>query len=223
MKRNGNNNGTVQHATAHRQPQRRNNAQKRHATPRNAHRTNATTRMRAPTTRNPETTCRNACRHPCQQRAHRCEGARMPNPTQRRATRTAPTRTNDARTAHPGNRAHRAPTRAPCAPLPETKRTRTRATTTNWVSLVSLEINLHNSTFVLVGMIFILSSTLVLQYFCTIVSLNYSIFVLQYTSTIVGLYYSTLVLQYNCIVVRLYYSIFVLQYACTIENDSHYQ
>ena len=81
----------------------------------------------------------------------------------------------------------------------------------------------HNSTLVLVGMIFILSSTLVLQYLCTIVSLYYSIFVLQYTSTIVGLYYSTFVLQYNCIVVRLYYSIFVLQYTCTIENDSHSQ
>ena len=77
-------------------------------------------------------------------------------------------------------------------------------------SLTSLAINLHNSTLVLVGMIFILSSTLVLQYFCTIVYLYYSIFVLQYTSTIVGLYYSRFVLQYNCIVVRLYYSIFVL-------------
>jgi hypothetical protein len=86
--------------------------------------------MRAPTTRNPGTMCRNACRHPCQQRAHRCEGARMPNPTQRRATRTAPTRTNDARTAHPDNRAHRAPTRAPCAPLPETKRTHARTNDT---------------------------------------------------------------------------------------------
>ena len=78
------------------------------------------------------------------------------------------------------------------------------------VSLASLAINLRNSTFLLVGMIFILSSTLVLQYLCTIVSLYYSIFVLQYASTIVGLYYSTFVLQYNCIVVRLYYSIFVL-------------
>ena len=77
-------------------------------------------------------------------------------------------------------------------------------------SLTSLAINLHNSTLVLAGMIFILSSTLVLQYLCTIVQLYYSIFVLQYTSTIVGLYYSTFVLQYNCIVVRLYYSIFVL-------------
>jgi hypothetical protein len=108
----------------------------------------------------------------------------MPNPTQRRATRTAPTRTNDARTAHPGNRAHRAPTRAPCAPLPETKRTRTRATTTNWVSLASPVTNLCNSTLVLVGMTFILNSILVLQYLCTIVSLYYSIFVLQYACTI---------------------------------------
>ena len=66
--------------------------------------------------------------------------------------------------------------------------------TTAGVSLASLAINLHNSTLVLVGMIFILSSTLVLQYFCTIVYLYYSIFVLQYTSTIVFLYYSTLVL-----------------------------
>ena len=77
-------------------------------------------------------------------------------------------------------------------------------------SLMSPEINLHNSTFVLVGMIFILCSTLALQYLCTTISLYYSIFVLQYTSTIVGLYYSTFVLQYNCIVVRVYYSIFVL-------------
>jgi hypothetical protein len=77
-------------------------------------------------------------------------------------------------------------------------------------SLTSLAINLHNSTLVLAGKILILSSTLVLQYFCTIVQLNYSIFVLQYTSTIVGLYYSTFVLQYNCIVVRLYYSTLVL-------------
>ena len=91
------------------------------------------------------------------------------------------------------------------------------------VRLANLATNLRNSTLALVGMISILSSTLVLQYFCTIVFLYYSIFVLQYTSTIVGLYYSTLVLQYNCIVVRLYYSIFVLQYACTIENDSHCQ
>jgi len=90
------------------------------------------------------------------------------------------------------------------------KRNRAARDTTNRASLASLAINLHNSTFVLVGMIFILSSTLVLQYLCTIVQLNYSIFVLQYTSTIVGLYYSTLVLQYNCIVVSLYYSIFVL-------------
>ena len=77
-------------------------------------------------------------------------------------------------------------------------------------NLASLATNLHNSTLVLPGMIFILNSTLVLQYLCTIVYLYYSIFVLQYTSTIVGLYYSTFVLQYNCIVVRLYYSIFVL-------------
>ena len=77
-------------------------------------------------------------------------------------------------------------------------------------SLMSLAINLHNSTLVLVGMILILSSTLVLQYLCTIVYLYYSIFVLQYTSTIVGLYCSIFVLQYNCIIVRLYYSIFVL-------------
>jgi len=61
-------------------------------------------------------------------------------------------------------------------------------------TLASLATNLCNSTLVLAGMIFILSSTLVLQYLCTIVSLYYSIFVLQY----------------NCIVVRLYYSIFVL-------------
>ena len=46
------------------------------------------------------------------------------------------------------------------------------------VSLASLAINLHNSTFVLAGMIFILSSTLVLQYLCTIVSLYYSTLVL---------------------------------------------
>ena len=81
---------------------------------------------------------------------------------------------------------------------------------TNSASLMSLAINLHNSTLVLVGMILILSSTLVLQYLCTIVQLYYSIFVLQYTSTIVGLYYSTFVLQYNCTIVSLYYSIFVL-------------
>jgi hypothetical protein len=78
------------------------------------------------------------------------------------------------------------------------------------LSLASLVTIVHNSTFVLVGMISILSSTLVLQYFCTIVYLYYSIFVLQYASTIVGLYYSTFVLQYNCIVVRLYYSTPVL-------------
>jgi hypothetical protein len=69
----------------------------------------------------------------------------MPNPTQRRATRTAPTRTNDARTAHPGDRAHRAPTRAPCAPLPETKRARMRAPTTGRVSLTILFAILHNA------------------------------------------------------------------------------
>ena len=68
----------------------------------------------------------------------------MPNPTQRRATRTAPTRTNDARTAHPGNRAHRAPTRAPCAPLPETKRARVRAPITSRVSLTILFTIIHN-------------------------------------------------------------------------------
>ena len=45
-------------------------------------------------------------------------------------------------------------------------------------SLMSPAINLHNSTLVLAGMIFILSSTLVLQYLCTIVQLNYNIFVL---------------------------------------------
>ena len=94
------------------------------------------------------------------------------------------------------------------APFIETP-ARARDTTTG-ASLMSLAINLHNSTFVLAGMILILSSTLVLQYLCTIVSLYYSIFVLQYASTIVGLYYSTFVLQYNCIIVRLYYSIFVL-------------
>jgi hypothetical protein len=107
------------------------------------------------------------------------------------------------------------------APFNETH-ARVRDTTAG-ASLASPVTIVHNSTFVLAGMIFILSSTLVLQYFCTIVSLNYSVFVLQYTSTIAGLYYSTLVLQYNYIVVRLYYSIFVLQYVCTIKNDSHYQ
>ena len=71
--------------------------------------------------------------------------------------------------------------------------------------------NRYNSTLVLVGMIIVLSSTLVLQYTSTIVSLYYSIFAL-----LVHLYHSTLVLQYICIIVRLYYSIFVLQYACTI-------
>jgi hypothetical protein len=70
---------------------------------------------------------------------------------------------------------------------------RVRDTTTG-ASLASLAINLHNSTLVLVGMILILSSTLVLQYLCTIVYLYYSIFVLQYTSTIVSLYYSIFVL-----------------------------
>ena len=94
------------------------------------------------------------------------------------------------------------------APFIET-RARARGITAG-ASLASLAINLHNSTLVLAGMIFILSSTLVLQYLYTIVQLYYSIFVLQHTSTIVGLYYSTFVLQYNCIVVRLYYSIFVL-------------
>ena len=82
--------------------------------------------------------------------------------------------------------------------------------TTAGARLASLAVNLRNSTLVLVGMILILSSTLVLQYLCTIVYLYYSIFVLQYTSTIVGLYCSIFVLQYNCIIVRLYYSIFVL-------------
>jgi hypothetical protein len=43
-----NNNGTITATTAHRQPQRRNNAQKRRATARNAHRTNA--HQRAPCT-----------------------------------------------------------------------------------------------------------------------------------------------------------------------------
>jgi len=107
------------------------------------------------------------------------------------------------------------------APFNETH-ARVRGTTAG-ASLASLAINLRNSTLVLAGMILILSSTLVLQYFCTIVFLYYSIFVLQYTSTIVGLYYSTFVPQYKDTIVRLYYSIFVLQYACTIENDSHYQ
>jgi hypothetical protein len=78
------------------------------------------------------------------------------------------------------------------------------------VSLASLATNLCNSTFVLAGKISILSSTLVLQYFCTIVGLNYSTFVLQYTSIIVGLYYSTPVLQYVCTIVFLYYSTPVL-------------
>ena len=87
----------------------------------------------------------------------------------------------------------------------ETKRAHVHATTTKSASLVSHATNLHNSTFVLAGMILILSSTLVLQYFCTIVFLYYSIFVLQYTSTIVRLYYSTFVLQYNCTIVSLYY------------------
>jgi hypothetical protein len=94
------------------------------------------------------------------------------------------------------------------APFIETP-ARARDTTTG-ASLASLAINLHNSAFVLAGMILILSSTLVLQYLCTIVFLYYSIFVLRYISTIVRLYYSTFVLQYNCIIVRLYYSIFVL-------------
>jgi hypothetical protein len=94
------------------------------------------------------------------------------------------------------------------APLKETP-ARARGITAG-ASLASLAINLHNSTLVLVGMILILSSTLVLQYLCTIVYLYYSIFVLQYTSTIVGLYYSIFVLQYNCTIVSLYYSIFVL-------------
>jgi hypothetical protein len=62
------------------------------------------------------------------------------------------------------------------------------------VSLARLATNLCNSTFVLAGEISIVSSTLVLQYFCTIIYLNYSIFVLQCASTIVGLYYSIFVL-----------------------------
>ena len=74
------------------------------------------------------------------------------------------------------------------APLKETP-ARARGITAG-ASLASLATNLRNSTLVLVGMILILSSTLVLQYLCTIVQLYYSIFVLQYTSTIVGLYYS---------------------------------
>jgi hypothetical protein len=75
----------------------------------------------------------------------------------------------------------------------KTKRAQARNTMES-AGLASLAINLHNSTLVLVGMILILSSTLVLQYLCTIVYLYYSIFVLQYTSTIVGLYYSIFVL-----------------------------
>jgi hypothetical protein len=78
------------------------------------------------------------------------------------------------------------------APLKETP-ARARGITAG-ASLASLAINLRNSTLVLVGMILILSSTLVLQYLCTIVQLYYSIFVLRYTSTIVGLYYSIFVL-----------------------------
>jgi hypothetical protein len=74
--------------------------------------------------------------------------------------------------------------------------------TTAGASLVSLAINLHNSTFVLVGMILILSSTIVLSRMVPILS---SIFVLQYTCIVVSLYYSKYVL-----LVRLYYSIFVL-------------
>jgi hypothetical protein len=76
----------------------------------------------------------------------------------------------------------------------DTKPAHVHATTTKSASLASLVTIVHNSTFVLAGMIFILSSTLVLQYLCTIVQLNYSIFVLQYTSTTVQLYYSTHVL-----------------------------
>lgn len=104
--------------------------------------------------------------------------------------------------------------------LQETKRVHTRATTTQTARLMSLATIVYNSTFVLAGMIFILSSTLVLQYLCTIVSLYYSIFVLQYISTIVGLYYSTFVLQYNCIVVHLYYSIFVLLRMILISSST---
>ena len=48
----------------------------------------------------------------------------------------------------------------------------------NSASLASLVTIVHNSTLVLAGMIFILSSTLVLQYLCTIVSLYYSTLVL---------------------------------------------
>ena len=66
--------------------------------------------------------------------------------------------------------------------------------TTAGASLESLVTILHNSTLVLVGMILILSSTLVLQCFCIIVQLNYSIFVLQYICIIVSLYYSIFVL-----------------------------
>lgn len=76
----------------------------------------------------------------------------------------------------------------------------------NSASLASLVTNLCSSTLVLVGMIFILSSTLVLQYLCTIVQLYYSTFVLQYTSTIVGLYYSTFVLVRMIIILREYIS-----------------
>ena len=58
-------------------------------------------------------------------------------------------------------------------------------------SLTSLVTILHNSTFVLVGMILIVSNTFVLSRMVTILS---SIFVLQYLCTIVFLYYSTPVL-----------------------------
>ena len=91
------------------------------------------------------------------------------------------------------------------APLNETP-ARVRGTTAG-ASLESLVTILHNSTLVLVGMIFILSSTFVLSRMVPILS---SIFVLQYACTIVFLYYSTVVLQYNCIVVFLYYSKYVL-------------
>jgi hypothetical protein len=94
--------------------------------------------------------------------------------------------------------------------------------TTAGPSLTSLAINLHNSTFVLVGMILILSSTLVLQYLCTIVSLYHSTPVLQYACTRVHQHYSMFVLQYNSTRVSLYYSTSVPQYINTIENDSHY-
>jgi hypothetical protein len=116
------------------------------------------------------------------------------------------------------------------APFNETP-ARVRGTTSG-VSLNSLVTILHNSTLVLVGMIFVLSSTPVLARMVPILS---SIFVLLvflyywYACTIVSLYCSKYVL-----LVRLYYSIFVLlrmiliisstpvlQYACTIENDSH--